>query len=57
MPTRSGCLASYVLSLAFTPDGRRLVTGCYTDDRLRIWDVATARVCKEIQGPGRAFRF
>jgi WD40 repeat protein len=52
----------YVLSLAFTPDGQWLVTGSHGDDRLgddrlRIWDVATARVHKEIEGPGRRFRF
>jgi WD40 repeat protein/predicted Ser/Thr protein kinase len=47
----------YVLSLAFTPDGQWLVTGSYGDDRLRIWDVATARVGTEIEGPGRGFRF
>jgi WD40 repeat protein len=47
----------YVLSLAFSPDGRTLVTGSFGDGLLRIWDVATARVRKEIQGPGRGFRF
>jgi WD40 repeat protein len=47
----------FVLGLAFSPDGHGLVTGCFGDDRLRIWDVATARVRKEVQGPGRAFRF
>jgi WD40 repeat protein len=46
-----------VLSLAFSPDARSLVTGSFGDDRLRIWDMATARVRKEIQGPGRGFRF
>ena len=39
-------------ALAFGPDGTWLVTGCRPDDRLRIWDVATARVRKEIPVPG-----
>jgi WD40 repeat protein len=33
------------------------VSGNYGDDRLRIWDAATARVRKEIQGPAGTFRF
>jgi WD40 repeat protein len=37
-----------VRGLAFGPDGTWLVTGCPDDDRLRIWDVATARVRREI---------
>jgi WD40 repeat protein len=37
--------------LAYSPDGTSLVSGNYGNDRLRIWDVATARVSKEIQGP------
>jgi WD40 repeat protein len=47
----------FVLSLAFSPDGRWLVTGGHGHERLRIWDVATARLHKEISGPGRDFRF
>jgi WD40 repeat protein len=47
---------NYVLSLAFTPNGQSLATGSFEDGRLRIWDVATARVRKEIQGPV-GFRF
>jgi WD40 repeat protein len=39
---------SHVEELAFGPDGTWLVTGCARDDRLRIWDVVTARVRKEI---------
>ena len=46
---------SFVLDLAFGPDGTWLVTGCCRDDRLRIWDVATARVRKEIPFPDRNF--
>jgi WD40 repeat protein len=49
--------SGFVLSLAFTPDSRRLVTGSFGEDQLRIWDVATARVHKEIPGPGQFFRF
>jgi WD40 repeat protein len=40
-----------VRTLAFGPDGRWLLTWSDGDDRLRIWDLATARVRKEIQGP------
>jgi WD40 repeat protein len=46
-----------VPSLAYGPDGRWLVSGSSGDNRLRIWDVATARVRKEIQGPAGSFRF
>jgi WD40 repeat protein/predicted Ser/Thr protein kinase len=46
----------YVHSLAFLPDGRWLVSGSFGDDRLRIWDLATARGLREIPGPGRDFR-
>jgi WD40 repeat protein len=51
--------AGYVLSLAFSPDSRWLVTGSHgeKENRLRIWDVATACVHKEIPGPGQDFRF
>src|SRR4029077_9993014 len=33
-----------VPTLAYSPEGSWLVSGNYGDDRLRIWDVATARV-------------
>jgi eukaryotic-like serine/threonine-protein kinase len=46
-----------VLTLDFSPDGRSLVTASLGDDRLRIWDVPTMRLRKEIQGPGSAIRF
>jgi WD40 repeat protein len=49
--------AGFVLSLAFSPDSRRLVTGSFGEDWLRIWDVATARVHNKIPGPGQFFRF
>jgi WD40 repeat protein/serine/threonine protein kinase len=44
---------SFVWGLAFGPDGKWLVTGCHLDEKLRIWDVATARVRKEIAFPVR----
>jgi WD40 repeat protein/serine/threonine protein kinase len=39
---------NFVQGLAFGPDGTWLVTICHQNDRLRVWDVATARVRKEI---------
>jgi WD40 repeat protein len=45
-----------VRTLAYGPDGRWLVTGSDGDDRLRIWDVATARVRKEFRVPGGYLR-
>jgi WD40 repeat protein len=47
---------STVWGLAFGPDSTWLVTACDPDDRLLIWDVATARVRKPIPFPGRGFR-
>jgi WD40 repeat protein/predicted Ser/Thr protein kinase len=46
-----------VRTLAFGPDGRWLVTGNNADGRLRIWDVATVRVRKEVPGPGASVWF
>jgi tricorn protease-like protein len=42
--------------LAFGPDGTWLVSGTDADNRLRVWDVATARVRKEIPVPAGVFR-
>jgi WD40 repeat protein/serine/threonine protein kinase len=46
-----------VRALAFGPGGRWLVTGGDGDERLRIWEVATARIRKEIRGPGKPIQF
>jgi WD40 repeat protein len=48
---------SFVSGLGFGPDGTWLVTGSIFDDRLRVWDVATARVRKEIPFDVRDWRF
>ena len=45
---------SFVWELAFGPDGTWLATGS-ADERLRIWDLPTVRVLKEIQFPRREF--
>ena len=41
----------FVPSLAYSPDGTWLVSGNYGDDRLRIWDVATARSARKSRVP------
>jgi WD40 repeat protein len=46
----------YVHGLAFLAEGRWLVTSSLGNDRLRIWDLATARVRQDIPGPSRNFR-
>jgi WD40 repeat protein/serine/threonine protein kinase len=46
-----------VASLAFGPDGTWLVSASVADNRLRIWDVASARVRKEIEVPSGGLRF
>jgi WD40 repeat protein len=45
-----------VRTLAYGPDGEWLVTGGDGDDRLRIWDVATAQLRKELPGLGPSIR-
>jgi WD40 repeat protein len=40
-----------VRSLAFSPDSSWLVSGSDGDDRLRLWNVATGTLRKEISGP------
>jgi WD40 repeat protein len=48
-----------VHDLAFGPDGTWLVSAILndTDNRLRIWDVATARLRREIEVPAGRLRF
>ena len=46
-----------VHDLAFGPEGKWFVTATLADNRLRIWDIATARLTKEIESPFRATAF
>jgi WD40 repeat protein len=46
-------VGNIVRVLAFTPDSTWLVTGCDADDRLQVWDVATATRRNRLPGPGR----
>jgi eukaryotic-like serine/threonine-protein kinase len=46
-----------VWALAFGPDSLWLATSCHGDDQLRIWDVATARIRKEVPTAGKAVHF
>jgi WD40 repeat protein len=45
-----------VHGLAYGPDGTWLVSASLADNRLRIWDVATARLRKEIEVPAGKLR-
>jgi WD40 repeat protein len=45
-----------VHGLAYGPDGTWLVTACMADNRLRIWDVVTARLRQEIEVPPGSLR-
>jgi WD40 repeat protein len=42
---------SPVLSLMFAPDGKRLVTGCYYDPGLRIWDPTDGKLLHHLNPP------
>jgi WD40 repeat protein/predicted Ser/Thr protein kinase len=42
-----------VRALAFSPDSSWLVSGCDRDERLHIWNVATARLASKLKGPGK----
>jgi WD40 repeat protein/serine/threonine protein kinase len=55
-PSATSLHPSFVSSLAFGPDGTWLVTGCFDETRLRIWDVATARVRRVIPLPSMHVR-
>lgn len=46
-----------VHDLAYGPDGTWLITASLADSRLRIWDVATARLRREIELPAGNLRF
>jgi WD40 repeat protein len=45
-----------VHGLAYGPDGTWLVTACMADNRLRLWDVVTARLRQEIEVPPGSLR-
>jgi eukaryotic-like serine/threonine-protein kinase len=47
----------FVHDLAYGPDGKWLVSASLADSRLRIWDVAAARLRKEIELPPGRLRF
>jgi WD40 repeat protein/serine/threonine protein kinase len=46
-----------VHDLAYGPDGTWLVSATLADSRLRIWDIATARLRREIEVPSGRLRF
>src|SRR5262249_7016896 len=48
--------ADVVFALGFSPDGSRLVTGGDGNCVLKIWDVGTTRLLREIQGRDRSIR-
>ncbi len=43
-----------VLGLAFSPDGRRVVSAGYSDGSVKTWDVGSGRLIRSHAGPPRA---
>lgn len=43
--------ADSVTTLAFSPDGRWLASGSQSDGRIKVWEVATGRLLKELSHP------
>ena len=46
---------SGVVSVAFSPDGKRVLTGCMHDHTLRLWDIATGRRLVVFEGDSLPF--
>jgi WD40 repeat protein len=48
---------SFVVRVAFPPDGRRVLTASHSpDDSLRVWDIETGKELRRLQGPENAIR-
>ncbi len=46
---------SFVVAVAFSPDGRRALSASY-DETLRVWDVESGKELRRLQGPENAIR-
>jgi WD40 repeat protein len=40
----------WVLSVAFSPDGRLLASGSWDDGTIKLWDVATGSLVRTLSG-------
>ena len=45
------------MSVAFSPDGRRLATGGTGRDAVKLWDLATYRELVTLPGQGEMFQY
>jgi WD40 repeat protein len=48
---------SYVLNVAFSPDGQRLASGGFFDPTVRVWDAQTGQQLLVLKGRGRDLAF
>ena len=48
--TAGGTAENWVLSTAFTPDGKKLLTGGFSDNLLKILDVDTGKILNNLEG-------
>jgi WD40 repeat protein len=40
----------YATCIALSPDGKRIVTGCYPDGVVRVWDIETGKELRKYEG-------
>ena len=47
----------YMAGVAYSPDGRRLLTGAMGHEAVKVWDLATRRELVRLRGEGHGFYY